>query len=62
MPTCEFIRGRAQAYWNAPAADRAIDFAWVHSHCETCDPCSVYLEDVAEKMNIRPPGAETESC
>lgn len=60
---CEKVRGSAKDYWEVRNSElRALQFHWLEIHIEKCQACSEFVEDVVEKMNLKPPGAEMESC
>lgn len=61
--SCEKVLAAAKEYWEVRNSDlRSLQFRWLELHLENCQPCSDMMEDVVEKMNLKPPGAESESC
>lgn len=60
---CEKVQGAAKEYWEVRNSElRSLQFRWLELHLEGCQPCSDLMEDVIEKMNLKPPGADSESC
>jgi len=60
---CERVQGAAKEYWEIRNTElRSLQFRWLELHLLGCQPCSDHMEDVIEKMNLKPPGAESESC
>lgn len=60
---CIKVQDAAKDYWEVRNGElRALQFRWLEIHLEKCQPCSEFMEDVIEKMNLKPPGAEMESC